>query len=94
MPRWIPDALAGLGWDPSLAPFFSALDRAEDLPAFASLAESILSAVQDYCKPRMAALGAWLEREPRPAAAPGAAAAEVAPAAAARGRAAPAGARR
>jgi hypothetical protein len=62
---WIPSALERQGWERSLAPLFEAFDRAEDLSAFASLIEAVLSAVQDYSKPRMAALGAWLEREPK-----------------------------
>lgn len=62
---WITQALARRGWDPSLAPLFAALDRETDLREFSALVEGVLAAVQDYAKPRMAALGAWLEREGR-----------------------------
>lgn len=66
--EWIPAALARQGWDASLAPELAVFDRAADLGHLAALAESILAAVQDYAKPRMAALGAWLEHEAKQAA--------------------------
>lgn len=60
---WIPGALARRGWDPALAGMLAAADRSGDLSGLAAMVETLLSAVQDYAKPRMAALGAWLERE-------------------------------
>lgn len=62
---WLPAALARAGWDSSLTGTFASLDRAVDLGAFAQFLESLLGSVQAYAKPRMAALGAWLEREGR-----------------------------
>lgn len=71
---WLPAALSRAGWDASLAgPLgaLAALDKAADLGAFAQYLESLLAAVQDYAKPRMAAMGAWLEQEGRWTAPPG-----------------------
>lgn len=67
-PGWIAKALARQGWDGSLSAPLEILDGAADLAGFAALNENILSGVQGYSKPKMAALGSWLERDMKMAA--------------------------
>lgn len=55
------EALTRQGLDPALAEIIGPLDRASDTGAFVALIEEILSAVQSYAKPRVAALGLYLD---------------------------------
>jgi DNA polymerase III delta prime subunit len=58
---WTQAALAREGLDPTLADIIGPLERAADLSAFAAWLEETLSAVQAYTKPKVAALGLYLE---------------------------------
>lgn len=58
---WTREALARQGLDPSLADCLGPLERAGSLDSLAGLIGEILSAVQSYAKPRVAALGLYLE---------------------------------
>lgn len=58
---WTRDALTRQGMDPSLSDYLGPLERAGSLDPLAALVGEILSAVQSYAKPRVAALGLYLE---------------------------------
>ena len=58
---WTRGALERQGLDPTLAAIVGPLERAADLTAFTGLIEETLSAVQSYAKPKVAALGLYLD---------------------------------
>ncbi|MDB5106855.1 MAG: ATPase [Fibrobacteres bacterium] len=58
---WTRKALERQGLDPSLAAVIGPMECAPDLMAFTAWIEDTLSAVQSYAKPKVAALGLYLE---------------------------------
>jgi hypothetical protein len=60
---WTADALRSQGFDPGLAPYLGPLEIAPDLIALSGWLEEILAAVQSYAKPKVAALGLYLDFE-------------------------------
>jgi hypothetical protein len=66
---WTRAALASQDLPPALADIIGPLERAPGLSAFAAWLEETLSAVQAYAKPKVAALGLYLEYAAKAAAA-------------------------
>lgn len=65
---WTRAALQRQGLDPTLADVIGAMERSPDLKELVEFVEEILAAVQSYAKPKVAALGLYLEfatRNPR-----------------------------
>jgi len=60
---WIKKALEKGDFDTSLSEYFEPLARAPSLTALKDLCEELLRAIQGYAKPKMAALGLYLEYE-------------------------------
>jgi len=60
---WTTEALRRQGFDPGLAPYLGPLENGPDLLALSGWLEEILAAVQAYAKPKVAALGLYLEFE-------------------------------
>lgn len=60
---WTSGALRNQGYTIELAPFLGPLEKAPDLAAFTAYLEEVLAAVQSYAKPKVAALGLYLEFE-------------------------------
>ncbi|GEM_PF-1911829 len=58
---WTRDALKRQGLDPTLADILGPLEGAPDLRAFTAWIEELLGAIQSYAKPKVAALGLYLE---------------------------------
>jgi DNA polymerase III delta prime subunit len=58
---WTQGALKRQGLDPSLAGIIGPLEGAADLRAFTAWIEELLGAVQSYAKPKVAALGLYLD---------------------------------
>jgi DNA polymerase III subunit delta' len=63
---WTRAALKRQGLDPTLAEAIGPLECARDLRAYAEWAEELLRAVQSYAKPKVAALGLYLEFTSKP----------------------------
>ena len=60
---WTAEALRRQQFDPELATYLGPLENVSDLEALAGWLEQILSAVQSYAKPKVAALGLFLDFE-------------------------------
>jgi DNA polymerase-3 subunit delta' len=58
---WTRGALKRQGLDPSLADVIGPLERSADLRTYSAWIEELLGAVQSYAKPKVAALGLYLE---------------------------------
>ncbi|MDB5048938.1 MAG: DNA-directed polymerase [Fibrobacteres bacterium] len=58
---WTREALKRQGLDPALSEIIGPLEGSRDLTAFTALIEETLSAVQSYAKPKVAALGLYLD---------------------------------